>query len=133
VTNLGLICQYVEVPQEIAFIFEYSTRTAWEAILFLAQARSRSAARLSGTVRSERPVLRAEDVLRTVKIAAADPQYRLDPSALWIHGQTCSFAHREPEKGCNFAVDACVPFPAKRHGRMAAICAEQTAVPDQLH
>ena len=31
VTNLGLI-GYVEVPQEIAFTVEYSTRTAWEAI-----------------------------------------------------------------------------------------------------
>jgi oleate hydratase len=32
VTNLGLIGQYVEVEQDIAFTFEYSTRTAWEAI-----------------------------------------------------------------------------------------------------
>jgi oleate hydratase len=31
-TNLGLIGQYVEVPRDIAFTFEYSTRTAWEAI-----------------------------------------------------------------------------------------------------
>ena len=31
-TNLGLIGQYVEVEQDIAFTFEYSTRTAWEAI-----------------------------------------------------------------------------------------------------
>lgn len=31
-TNLGLIGQYVEVPHDIAFTFEYSTRTAWEAI-----------------------------------------------------------------------------------------------------
>jgi oleate hydratase len=31
-TNLGLIGQYVEVPQDIAFTIEYSTRTAWEAI-----------------------------------------------------------------------------------------------------
>ncbi len=31
-TNLGLIGQYVEVPQEIAFTIEYSARTAWEAI-----------------------------------------------------------------------------------------------------
>ena len=31
-TNLGLIGQYVELPQDIAFTFEYSTRTAWEAI-----------------------------------------------------------------------------------------------------
>lgn len=34
-TNLGLIGQYVEVPQDIAFTFEYSTRTAWEAIYLL--------------------------------------------------------------------------------------------------
>ena len=32
VTNLGLIGQYVEVEQDIAFTFEYSIRTAWEAI-----------------------------------------------------------------------------------------------------
>ena len=31
-TNLGLIGQYVELPQDIAFTFEYSTRTAWEAV-----------------------------------------------------------------------------------------------------
>ncbi len=31
-TNLGLIGQYVEVPQDIAFTIEYSARTAWEAI-----------------------------------------------------------------------------------------------------
>jgi oleate hydratase len=31
-TNLGLIGQYVELEQDIAFTFEYSTRTAWEAI-----------------------------------------------------------------------------------------------------
>ena len=31
-TNLGLIGQYVEVEQDIAFTIEYSTRTAWEAI-----------------------------------------------------------------------------------------------------
>ena len=31
-TNLGLIGQYVEVHQEIAFTIEYSTRTAWNAI-----------------------------------------------------------------------------------------------------
>jgi len=31
-TNLGLIGQYVEVPQEIAFTIEYSARTAWHAI-----------------------------------------------------------------------------------------------------
>ncbi len=31
-TNLGLIGQYAEVPQEIAFTIEYSARTAWEAI-----------------------------------------------------------------------------------------------------
>jgi oleate hydratase len=31
-TNLGVIGQYVELEQDIAFTFEYSTRTAWEAI-----------------------------------------------------------------------------------------------------
>jgi len=31
-TNLGLIGQYVEVAQEIAFTIEYSARTAWDAI-----------------------------------------------------------------------------------------------------
>ena len=31
-TNLGLIGQYVEVAQDIAFTIEYSARTAWEAI-----------------------------------------------------------------------------------------------------
>src|SRR5271163_4452526 len=34
-TNLGLIGQYVEVPQDIAFTFEYSARTAWEAVYLL--------------------------------------------------------------------------------------------------
>ena len=32
VTNLGLVGQYVELERDIAFTFEYSTRTAWEAI-----------------------------------------------------------------------------------------------------
>jgi oleate hydratase len=31
-TNLGLIGQYVEMPQDIAFTVEYSARAAWEAI-----------------------------------------------------------------------------------------------------
>jgi oleate hydratase len=31
-TNLGLIGQYVELERDIAFTFEYSTRSAWEAI-----------------------------------------------------------------------------------------------------
>jgi oleate hydratase len=31
-TNLGLLGQYVELQRDIAFTFEYSTRTAWEAI-----------------------------------------------------------------------------------------------------
>ena len=31
-TNLGLIGQYVEVPQDIAFTIEYSARTVWEAV-----------------------------------------------------------------------------------------------------
>jgi oleate hydratase len=34
-TNLGLIGQYVEVERDITFTFEYSTRTAWEAIRIL--------------------------------------------------------------------------------------------------
>jgi oleate hydratase len=34
-TNLGFIGQYVEVPREVAFTIEYSTRTAWEAIRLL--------------------------------------------------------------------------------------------------
>ncbi len=34
-TNLGLIGQYVEVAQDIAFTFEYSARTAWEAVRLL--------------------------------------------------------------------------------------------------
>jgi oleate hydratase len=34
-TNLGLIGQYVEVPQDIAFTMEYSARTAWEAVHLL--------------------------------------------------------------------------------------------------
>jgi oleate hydratase len=34
-TNLGLIGQYVEVPLDIAFTFEYSARTAWEAVRLL--------------------------------------------------------------------------------------------------
>ncbi len=32
VTNLGLLGQYVELERDIAFTFEYSARTAWEAI-----------------------------------------------------------------------------------------------------
>ena len=35
VTNLGLLGQYVELEREITFTFEYSTRTAWEAIRLL--------------------------------------------------------------------------------------------------
>jgi oleate hydratase len=31
-TNLGLIGQYAEVAEDIAFTIEYSARTAWEAI-----------------------------------------------------------------------------------------------------
>src|SRR5215471_808244 len=34
-TNLGLIGQYVEVSQDVAFTIEYSARTAWEAIHLL--------------------------------------------------------------------------------------------------
>jgi oleate hydratase len=36
-TNLGLIGQYVEVGQDVAFTIEYSARTAWEAIHTLLQ------------------------------------------------------------------------------------------------
>ena len=36
-TNLGLIGQYVEVGQDVAFTIEYSARTAWEAIRTLLQ------------------------------------------------------------------------------------------------
>jgi oleate hydratase len=32
VTNLGLMGQYVELEKDIAFTFEYSTRSAWEAV-----------------------------------------------------------------------------------------------------
>jgi oleate hydratase len=32
VTNLGFLGQYVELERDIAFTFEYSTRTAWEAV-----------------------------------------------------------------------------------------------------
>jgi oleate hydratase len=35
VTNLGLLGQYVELERDIAFTFEYSIRTAWEAIRLL--------------------------------------------------------------------------------------------------
>jgi oleate hydratase len=34
-TNLGLIGQYVEVPEDIAFTIEYSARTAWQAVHLL--------------------------------------------------------------------------------------------------
>jgi oleate hydratase len=32
VTNLGLLGQYVELEKDIAFTFEYSTRSAWESV-----------------------------------------------------------------------------------------------------
>jgi oleate hydratase len=35
VTNLGLLGQYVELERDIAFTFEYSTRSAWEAVRLL--------------------------------------------------------------------------------------------------
>lgn len=38
-TNLGLIGQYVEVPEDIAFTMEYSARTAWEAVHLLRNSR----------------------------------------------------------------------------------------------
>jgi oleate hydratase len=34
-TNLGLLGQYVEVPNEVTFTIEYSARTAWEAVHLL--------------------------------------------------------------------------------------------------
>ena len=61
-TNLGLIGQYVEVPRDMAFTIEYSARTAWEAIHLLLKRGPRAAARLSGPVRSESAVRRAEGV-----------------------------------------------------------------------
>ena len=53
VTNLGLLGQYVELEKDIAFTFEYSTRTAWEAVHRLTKRGPPAAARLSGPVRSE--------------------------------------------------------------------------------
>ena len=53
VTNLGLLGQYVELEKDIAFTFEYSTRTAWEAVRRLTKTRPGPAARLSGPVGSE--------------------------------------------------------------------------------
>ena len=38
-TNLGLIGQYVEVQEDIAFTMEYSARTAWEAVHLLRNSR----------------------------------------------------------------------------------------------
>jgi len=35
VTNLGLLGQYAELERDIAFTFEYSTRSAWEAVHLL--------------------------------------------------------------------------------------------------
>jgi oleate hydratase len=52
-TNLGLIGQYVEVPQDIAFTFEYSTRTAWEAVH-----------RCSSAAPPRRPFIRASSTRR---------------------------------------------------------------------
>jgi oleate hydratase len=40
VTNLALLGQYVELERDIAFTFEYSIRTAWEAIRLLKQGSS---------------------------------------------------------------------------------------------
>ena len=62
VTNLGLLGQYVELERDIAFTFEYSTRTAWEAIYRLLEARSRPSRRLPGPVRSEGRVGGCESV-----------------------------------------------------------------------
>ena len=62
-TNLGLIGQYVEVEQDVAFTIEYSARTAWEAIRLLLKRGPRAAARLSGPVRSQGAVRCAEGCL----------------------------------------------------------------------
>ena len=77
-TNLGLIGQYVEIPKDIAFTIEYSVRAAWDSDLLPAQARPRAAARLSGPVRSEGAVRRAESVCLSV-IRAADRSRRCRP------------------------------------------------------
>ena len=53
VTNLGLLGQYVELEQDIAFTFEYSTRTAWEAVH-----------RLTSAARRRRPSIRASTIRR---------------------------------------------------------------------
>ena len=50
VTNLGLLGQYIELEKDIAFTFEYSTRTAWEAVHQLTKLGPAAAARLSGPV-----------------------------------------------------------------------------------
>ncbi len=60
-TNLGLIGQYVEQPQDIAFTIEYSDPPA-------AQARPSAAVRLSGSVRPESAVRRAEGLSLSVTI-----------------------------------------------------------------
>ena len=57
VTNLALLGQYVELEQDIAFTFEYSTRTAWEAVYRLVKRGPAAAGRLSGTIRSARRVV----------------------------------------------------------------------------
>ena len=71
-TNLGLIGQYVELEQDIAFTFEYSTRSAWEAIHRLLKLGPAAAARLSGAVRSKGDPGRPGGVPRAMIRRAAD-------------------------------------------------------------
>ena len=54
-TNLGLLGQYVELERDITFTFEYSTRTAFEAIRQL-KGSPPASARLPRPVRSGRRV-----------------------------------------------------------------------------
>ena len=63
-TNLGLIGQYVEVGQDVAFTIEYSARTAWEAIHILLQRGPAPPPVYQGPHRSEGAARRAEGVRR---------------------------------------------------------------------
>jgi hypothetical protein len=65
-TNLGLIGQYVEVPQDIAFTVEYSARTAWEAVHLLLKRGPAPPPLLSGPIRSKGAARRAESVCLSV-------------------------------------------------------------------
>ena len=88
VTNLGLLGQYVELERDIAFTFEYSTRTAWEAVYRLVEARPAAAGRLSGPVRSEgrvggyESVSRSDDDLGGGQKTCHDDGYRPARSAM---------------------------------------------------